>query len=83
MSFADDVRNYCKTNYIEPARNRSEKIITICSGDVHKALNYRNKYPLVCSAIGSKLFEENYNVRRISVEEPLNGASTLFTFELL
>ena len=83
MSFADDVRNSCKENYIDPARGRGEKTVTIRSGDVHSALNYRNRYPLVCSAIGSNLFEELCNIKRKSVEGPLNGVSTLFTFELI
>jgi len=83
MSFADDVRQYCKDTYVDPARNKGEKTVTIRSGDVHSALNYRNRYPLVCSAIGSNLFEELCSAKRISVEGPLNGVSTLFTFELI
>ncbi len=83
MSLADDVRQYCKETYVDPARGRGDKTVTIRSGDVHSALNYRNRYPLVCSAIGSNLFEELCSMKRISVEGPLNGVSTLFTFELI
>ena len=83
MSFADDVRRYCKDIYVDPARNKGEKTVTIRSGDVHSALNYKNRYPLVCSAIGSNLFEELCSVKRVSVEGPLNGVSTLFKFELI
>ena len=83
MSLADDVRRYCKETYIDPARSRGEKTAVIRSGDVHSALSYKNRYPLVCSAIGSNLFEELCSIKRISVEGPLNGVSTLFTFELI
>jgi len=83
MSFADDVRQYCKETYVDPARSSGEKMLTIRSGDVHSALNYMNRYPLVCSAIGSNKFEEMCNVKRISVEGPLNGVSTLFTFQVI
>lgn len=83
MSLADDVREYCKITYIDPTRRRGQKTVTIRSGDVHNALNYRNRYPLVCSSIGSNRFEQMCNLKRISVEGPLNGVSTLFTFELL
>jgi 5-methylcytosine-specific restriction protein B len=83
MSFADDVREYCKEKYVDPARNKGQKIITIRSGDVHNSLNYKNRYPLVCSAIGSNKFEEMCNVKRISVEGPLNGVNTLFTSEVI
>jgi 5-methylcytosine-specific restriction protein B len=83
MSYSDDVRAYCKKNYIDPARSKGEKTVAIRSGDVHSALDYKNRYPLVCSAIGSNKFEELCNVKRISVEGPINGVSTVFTFELL
>ena len=83
MSLADNVRQYCKETYVDPARERGEKTVEIRSGDVHSALHYRNRYPLVCSAIGSNLFEELCNVKRRSVEGPLYGVSTLFTFELV
>ena len=83
MSHADDVREYCVVTYVNPARRNREKFIKIRSGDVHSAMSYKNRYPLVCSAIGSNLFEELANVGRISIEGPLNGSNTLFTFELL
>jgi len=83
MNHADDVREYCKPRYVVPARQKGERFITIRAGNVHQALNYRQRYPLVCSAIGSNRFEEMANVRRESIEGPLNGANTLFKFELI
>ena len=82
MSFADDIRKYCKETYVDLARSRGERTIIIRSGDVHKALNYKNRYPLVCSAIGSNRFEIMCNIQRKSVVGPLNGVNTIFTFEL-
>ena len=82
MSHADDVHEYCVVTYVDPARRKGEKFIKIRSGDVHSALNFRNRYPLVCSAIGSNLFEELAQVSRVSIEGPLNGPNTVFTFEL-
>jgi hypothetical protein len=29
MSLADDVREYCKTTYVDPARQKKQKTITI------------------------------------------------------
>lgn len=83
MSFADEVRIYCKTNHIDVARKNGEKTVTIISGDVHSALNYKNRYPLVCSSLGSDKFNELCKVKRLTVEGPLNGVSTIFVFELL
>ena len=83
MSLADDVREYCLVTYIEPARSKGGKSVKIRSGDVHSALNYKNRYPLVCSSLGSNIFEEIARARRASIDGPLNGANTLFTFELM
>lgn len=83
MSHADNVRLYCKKKYIEPARNQGQRIVEIRSGEVHAAMAYRNRYPLVCAALGTRIFEEMCGIRRIVVEGPLNGANTIFRFELL
>jgi hypothetical protein len=37
---------------------------------------------LVCSALGSNIFEEMSKVKRLSIEGPLNGSNTEFTFEI-
>jgi len=82
MNLSDEVRNYCEEKYIDPARKSGKKTIRIRSGDVHTALGYRNRYPLVCSALGSNIFEEMSKVKRLSIEGPLNGSNTEFTFEI-
>jgi hypothetical protein len=82
MSLADDVRRYCKEKYVEPARKSGRKAVKIRAGDVHSALNYRNRYPLVCLALGSNIFKDMCSLRRLSIEGPLNGSNTEFTFEI-
>lgn len=83
MSHADDVRAHCARTYIEPARARGDRTVAIRSGDVHEALGYSNRFPLVCGALGASLFEEQCRLRRLGVEGPVNGANTVFRFELL
>ncbi len=83
MSHADEVHAYCAKKYVEPARTRGENTFSIRAGDVHDALGYRNRVPLVCSALGASIFEERFRLRRAAVEGPLNGANTVFRFEVL
>jgi len=83
VSHADEVRAYCSKKYVEPARSRGEKIVSVRAGDVHDALGYRNRVPLVCSALGASVFEKTCRLRRSAVEGPLNGANTVFRFEIL
>jgi hypothetical protein len=80
--YADEVRAYCSRHYVQPARAAGKKEISIRAGDVHEAMGYKNRMPLVCSAIGTTIFAEQNGVRRISVEGPLNGADTVFRFKL-
>jgi hypothetical protein len=82
VSHSDDVREHCRTQIIGPARVRGAITAAIRAGDVHKALGYKNRMPLVCSALGSKLFEQACQVERVSVDGPLNGANATFTFRL-
>jgi len=77
---ADRIREFCIEKYINNSKNN---IIVIRSGDVHDALNMRNRYPLVCSALGSRIFEKQARVKRIHVEGPINGANTIFIFKCL
>lgn len=83
MSHADDVREYVGQKYVEPARERGESEFEVVAGDVHRALGYSNRYPLVCSALGSQKSEDAYRLRRIAVEGPLNGVTTRFRFQPL
>ncbi len=83
MSNSEVVRTHCQRMYVEPARARGEKEISIRAGDVHKSLNYRNRLPLVCAALGAKVFEEQARVSRIAVDGPLNGANTVYRFYVM
>ena len=82
MSHADEVREYCKVHYIDPARDRGDLAVGIRAGDVHREMNYSNRLPLVCSAIGAAVFEESLHLKRVAIDGPLSGSSTLFVFIL-
>jgi len=82
MSYADDVRQYCKDNIIDPARIRGEKQIAIRTGDIHAAMGYKSRMPSVCAALGANKFEEIAGVERISITGPTNGANAIFTFQI-
>jgi len=83
VRYADEVRAYCSRHYVQAARAAGEKTISIRAGDVHEAMGYKNRLPLVCSAIGASVFTETNALRRIAVEGPLNGANTVLKFELI
>lgn len=82
LSPSDQVRAFCKVTYIDPARQRGDTSVSIRAGDVHSALDFRNRFPLVCAALGTTIFEELCGVRRASIDGPVNGSNTVFTFVL-
>jgi len=82
MKPSDQVREYCEKSYIEPARRKGLRSVTIRAGDVHNDMKFKNRLPLVCAALGTKRFEKMCDVRRTSVDGPLNGANTIFSFEV-
>ena len=81
---ADLVRDYALHEIIEPARRRGDKIVRIVAGDVHKALGFTNRAPLVCRTLASKSFLEQNHLRLVSREGPPSGLSTraVFTYRL-
>jgi len=84
-SAADQVRQYARRHYIEPARKRHESVVRIVAGDVYKALHLQGRVPSVCQALGgSKFLMEN----RLTLEKrdgPPSGQSTtvVFTYRLM
>ena len=80
--FADAVRDHVLKNYIEPARNAKAASVQIRAGDVHKALNYRARLPLVCSALAAISFRRAHNLRLLKVDGPGQSTTTTFTFGL-
>lgn len=83
MSHSDEVRRYCGEVLVRAARDQGLKEIELRAGDVHNDLGFKSRLPLVCSALGSRKFEEEYRLERIAVEGPLNGANTLLRFKIL
>lgn len=82
MNKADDIRDFAFREFIEPARRQGERTVTIRAGDVHKDMGLYDRMPAICSALGSKKFENQYNVKRLKVDGPIQGANAFFTFEI-
>jgi 5-methylcytosine-specific restriction protein B len=83
MKPSDDTRKYVRENYIEPARARGAAEVSVRAGDVHDAMGYTNRYPLIVAALGALKFRSYANVELVRIEGPLNGANTVLTFRIL
>jgi hypothetical protein len=54
--------------------------VQIRAGDVHKALNFRARLPLVCSALTAISFRRAHNLRLLKTDGPGQSTTTMFTF---
>jgi len=80
LNLADQIRDFVYSNYIKPARQANKKKITIRAGDIHNQMNLVDRMPAVCGAIGTKKFENKYDVRLIKRDGSTQGANVYFTF---
>jgi hypothetical protein len=83
MTPSDKTRTYVRLHYIEPARARGDPEVSVRAGDVHDAMGFSNRYPLVVAALGALKFRSYAKVDLVRIDGPLNGANTVLTFRVL
>lgn len=83
MSQANRIRQFTVDRFIAPAIAAGYDAITIRAGDVHKEMGLTNAMPAVCSALGSRKFDEYAKITRSALVGPANGANVYFTFKLV
>jgi hypothetical protein len=76
---AKGIREYIRTRYLEPARQRRETLVTVRAGDVHRELGLRNRVPNVCQVMESRLLEKEAGVKVSSKQGPPSGRGTTLT----
>jgi hypothetical protein len=84
MNLADQVKEFARNQYIEPARRRGEATVRIVAGDVHRALRFMNRVPTVCTALRSARFLEDNGLILEKREGPPSGLGTkvAYTYRL-
>lgn len=82
-NMSDDVRKHATDHYVKPARTTGKKDLRIRVGDVHKALGFRDKLPLVCGALSAKKFWEPNRLKLTGIEGPGQSTTTTYVFEVL
>ena len=80
--FAEQVREFALKNYIAPARAAKAPSVQIRAGDIHKALKFANRLPLVCAALTAMSFRRAHNLQLLKVEGPGQSTTTTYTFGL-
>ncbi len=76
MTYSDQVIQYVRRSYLEPASKSGTTLVRVRAGDVHKALHWNNRVPSVCQTLASKRFLEENNLELIERQGPPSGLST-------
>jgi hypothetical protein len=80
---SDRVRDYVKRIYITPAKKNGKETLSIRAGDIHKELGFSRRIPVVCSALRSRKFLKNCDIKLTYVDGPNNSTTTTFTYQLI
>jgi hypothetical protein len=75
-SDSDLIREYARTQYLEPARQRGESTVRIVVGDIVRPLRLTGRVPNVCQSLRSKIFLETNGLRIVGQEGPPSGLGT-------
>ncbi|MDP2900782.1 MAG: hypothetical protein Q8O47_07425 [Candidatus Bathyarchaeota archaeon] len=82
MILADEIRLFVYNNYVSPARKKGLNQITVRAGEIHTQMGLSQRLPAVCSALGTKKIETEFNISRIEIKGPVNGSNTFFTYKV-
>ncbi|HWF66928.1 MAG TPA: hypothetical protein VN670_06470 [Acidobacteriaceae bacterium] len=85
MKSSDQIREYAGKQFVEPALHGAGTTVSIKSGDIVRGMGLKNKTPNVCTALRSKIFQNQYGLQLIGEQGPPSGMSTtvVFTYRVL
>jgi 5-methylcytosine-specific restriction protein B len=82
LSDAERVRRTALDQYIEPARERGDRTVSIIAGKLHESLGLKQAHANVCQALGGEKFQRLANVPPPRIEGPQASTTTTFHFDL-
>ncbi len=82
LSGADRIRLCALTYFIEPAREKAARTVSIRAGDLAAAMGLHDVFPNICQALGGEKFQKLAQVPPPTSTEPNPSSSTVFTFTL-
>ncbi len=82
MKGADRIRLCALNYYLEPAREKAAKEVSVRAGDLAAAMGLKDAFPNICQALGGKKFQKLAQVAPPTSTEPNPSSSTVFTYTL-
>jgi 5-methylcytosine-specific restriction protein B len=82
LSLSDDIRDFVIATYLEPARRRGDKIVSVRAGDVHREMHFTDRIPAVCAVLRGRPLADKAGVRYLKSDGPENSTTTVFSFDV-
>lgn len=82
MPPSDQVRDYVKRKYIDPAQKAGKKSLSLRAGDIHRELKFTRRIPVVCSALRSRKLQKKCDIKLSYIDGHNNTTGATFTFRL-
>jgi hypothetical protein len=79
---ADQIREYVKKAYIDPARKAKLSKVSFSSASIHDALKLKARNASVCDAIEAKKFHEENMITLTTRTGPMQGRTVRWTFSI-
>ena len=82
MSQADLIRAHAQKRYVEAARRKRQKTVTIVAGEVGRDLGLSGRMPNICQVLQGRKFLEMAGVRLLKIEGPEASTTTCFHYAI-
>jgi len=79
---AEEIRAYIMKQYINPCRENGIKQVRLRSGNIHKELGLKNKFPSVCQVIDGKIFQERAGLKLLTRKGPEKSSTVEWLFQI-
>ena len=79
---SEQVRDYVKRKYVDPAKKAGKKSLSLRAGDIHRELGFTRRIPVVCSALRSRKFQKKCDIKLSYIDGHNNTTAATFTYRL-
>jgi hypothetical protein len=77
---AEKIRSHARQRYVQPALSKRAKRFSIRAGDVERELGIAGRTPAVCSALKTRRFLEQNNLKLVEARGPRSGQSSTVVY---
>ena len=83
MTLSGQVRELVVAKYVEPAGRAAKPMIRVSVNDVSRDLEWRQRFPLICSALTARSFHRDMGIELVGTTTPCPSSTTILTFKLV